>query len=253
MGSLTATRAPAPAPSPPPGVPIVYQQLPTQWAPVEEPWLDRMTRTDLRLAVTLSVAGFVAVFVKQVPVGGQIVFGAPLFEEFLKVGVALLPWAALGVRSLWLRLPTAGLVGAGFGVLEHYVSYSTEPQAFLFGRMLFHGLTAGLSMAVLHGLQGTDRRLLLLCTMPSTFLHAANNSAAVSLALATFVLPLDDAAIEKISLSVAGGFLAVLALQCLTWPFWMPRYRAFVHRWALPRLRPPGSAIPATPSTSSRS
>lgn len=215
--------------------------------------MDRMTRTDLRLAAALSVAGFVAVFVKQVPVGGQVVFGAPLFEEFLKVGLALLPWAALGVRSLWLRLPTAGLVGAGFGALEHYVSYSSEPQAFVFGRMFFHGLTAGLSMAVLHGLQGTDRRLLLLCTMPATFLHAANNSAAVSLALAAFVLPLDDAALEQASLAVAGGMLAALALLCLSWPFWMPRYRRFVERWALPRLRPPGSAIPAIPSTSSRS
>jgi RsiW-degrading membrane proteinase PrsW (M82 family) len=219
--------------------------------PREEPPLDRFTRTQARLAATLALTGLVAVFVKQVPLGGQIVLGAPLFEEFLKVGLALLPAAALHVRTLWVRLPLALAVGAGFGALEHWLSYPDEGGLVLYGRIAFHALTAGLSMAVLHGLRGADNRLGLACTLPSSFLHAANNTAALWLLLYGVAAGLDDAAAGRLGLAVAGGFLATLALLCATWPLWMAPYRRAVERWLLPRLRPGAAAV--SPSTSSRS
>ena len=230
--------APALPAAPAPFAAVHYEPIPQVWAPVDEPWLDRITRTDLRLALAFFLSGLVAVFFHQVPLGGQVVVGAPLFEEFFKLGLALLPWAALRIQSLAVRLPTAGLVGVGFGVMEHFLSYGDEPTFILYGRMAFHGLTCALSMAVLHGLRGADRRLLLAATLPSSFIHAGNNSAAVSLGLFGLFSGLDEHLLETLGLRVAAVFLFLLVVACATWPIWMQAYRSLLERRLLPRLRP---------------
>ncbi|MFA5942950.1 MAG: hypothetical protein WC876_00615 [Candidatus Thermoplasmatota archaeon] len=217
----------------------------------DEPLVDRLSRTDLRLALAFFVAGAVVVFLNQMPFLAQVLIGAPLFEEAFKLGLALLPCAALKVRWLTIRLPVALVVGAGFGLLEHALSYSTEDDVILYGRMAFHGLSTGLSMLVLHGLGGGGRRLLLATTLPSTFIHAANNTAAVELALLSIVVPLD--ADGSLGLSIATGFLGLLAVATVTWPLWNRRYRDAVERHVMPRLGPPAGRALTTPSTSFRS
>ena len=225
-----------PAPSHPSN--IHYVQRPFVWTKAEEPLVDRVSRTDLRLALSLLVLGFVAVFVRQMPLPLQIVFGAPLFEEMFKLGLALLPCAALRVRLLVVRLPFAFASGAGFGFLEHFVTYSDETGATFYGRVAFHALTTVLSMLVLHGLSSSGpRRRVLACTLPSTLVHAANNTAAVELSLLSFVAP--AFAGETVGLGVAGLFLVVLVVAFTSWPVWHKAYERLVERHVLPRLGTP--------------
>jgi hypothetical protein len=221
---------------------IHYVQRPFVWTKAEEPLVDRVSRTDLRLALSLLVVGFVAVFLRQMPFEAQIVIGAPLFEEMFKLGLALLPCAALRVRALVVRLPFAFASGGAFGFLEHFLSYSDEPTLVLYGRVAFHALATGLSMLVLHGLSSGPRRLVLACTLPSTLIHAANNTAAVELALLSFFVPgFGD---EGVGLGVAAMFLTVLLVAFTSWPVWHPAYQRMLERHVLPKLGAP-TAPPA--------
>jgi hypothetical protein len=237
----------APPPAPMVGPPVAsqpshihYVPRPFVWTKAEEPLVDRVSRTDLRLALAFLVVGFVAVFIRQMPFEAQVVIGAPLFEEMFKLGLALLPCAALGLRAPIARLPFAFASGAGFGLLEHFLSYSDEPTVVLYGRVGFHAVATGLSMLVLHGLSSSGpRRLVLTCTLPSTFVHAANNTAAVELALLSFFAP--AFAGEGVGLGVAALFLAVLLVAFTSWPVWHPRYQQAVERYILPKLGTPAA------------
>lgn len=194
----------------------------------------RVAASPLRLAGVLAVLGFFAVFVHQASLELQIVIGAPVFEEMVKFGLALLAVGAIprGGRAFplvaLLRVAVAWAVGAGFGWLEHLVSYSEEPREVYIGRVLFHGGATALSMAAYCALEGAaDVRLRWFATAPATLLHYANNVGAVAL-IAAPGLGLYWAA--GITAAVYGALLAVPA----SWPLWRPSAEAWARRrWPL--------------------
>jgi hypothetical protein len=112
---------------------------------------------------------------------------APIFEEYAKLGVALLVLTALGLSRGASAYALGLLSGLSFGVLEHHVTYSTEAQAMFVVRVLFHALAAGLSALISVHLQ---RREALapgvgwFAIAPAAIVHAANNVAAVAVSIA---------------------------------------------------------------------
>jgi hypothetical protein len=191
----------------------------------------------LRLAGVFAVIGFFAVFVNQATLLLQIVVGAPVFEELLKFGVALL---IVGVVPrlgkaypvvVVLRVAVAWAVGAGFGWLEHWITYSAEPFELYVGRILFHGGASALSMATYCVLEGaSDVRLRWFATAPATVLHYANNVGAIALI-----------AVPGIGLAYAAAVTAAVYAALLVLPagsrWWRPSLEAWsAARWS---LRPP--------------
>ncbi len=135
--------------------------------------------------------------------------GAALFFllTLLARGVGALgaPLGALGV----VRVPLAFAVGAGFGILEHTITYSEEPTRILYGRVAFHGGSTALTM-VLYSILASlpDVRVRWLALVPSVVLHWLNNASAIFVALISLTVPRLD---EVWSLSiVAMIYLAML-------------------------------------------
>jgi hypothetical protein len=142
---------------------------------------------------------------------------APIFEEYAKLGVALLVLAALGLSSGASAYALGMLSGLAFGLLEHAVTYPGESQLMHVVRGLFHGLAAGLSGLVYVRLR--DRELApgtgWFAIVPAAIVHAANNVSAVFLAFAhaTRTLPSGPVS-ETFSLVFV---LALLALAVRVW------------------------------------
>lgn len=78
----------------------------------------------------------------------RVFFIAPIFEELLKFGVALLVGAALFDRSAAARVGVALVVGALFGVVEHATTYPTEADTVYLFRTVFHAATTVLSVSI---------------------------------------------------------------------------------------------------------
>lgn len=78
----------------------------------------------------------------------RVIVIAPIFEELLKFGVALLVGSVLFGRSTAGRVGVALVVGSLFGVIEHTTTYPDEPDSVYLFRTLFHSITTGLSVAV---------------------------------------------------------------------------------------------------------
>ena len=108
--------------------------------------LRTVARSPVAFATGCAVLGLWAVLFVGFGVQRLVVI-APIFEELLKFGVALLIGASLFGRSLTARLGVALLVGASFGWVEHAVTYSTEPDSIYAFRTAFHGVTTMLSVA----------------------------------------------------------------------------------------------------------
>lgn len=182
------------------------EPLPPGWEPVaerEHP-LPRLARRPFAFAGILFGMGFFAVFVDQAPFLLQVVLGAPIFEEFLKFGLALLLGlslvALLGGFSApgrwrhraWLlvTLPAALAVGAGFGILEHTVTYSGEDEASRVWRIGFHATSTGLSMATFYAVASwRDPRVRWFAPLPAVVVHYANNVSAVVLSVVGILAP----------------------------------------------------------------
>lgn len=203
--------------------------------PNGEPEMVRFAASPLRLAGVFAVLGFFAVFVDQASIELQIVIGAPVFEEFVKFGVALLLVGAIPRGRAFallavVRVTVAWAVGAGFGWFEHAVSYPDEPREILVGRVLFHSGSTALSMAAFCALEvASDVRLRWFATAPATLLHYANNVGAVGL------LALPDVGLwwaAGITALVYAGLVAVPA----TSPWWRPWAESWTRaHWALRR------------------
>ena len=209
------------APAPPEGVPFAV----------------RFAASPLRLAGVFAVLGFFAVFVHQASLELQIVIGAPVFEELVKFGLALLLVGAvprgghLFPLVALLRIAVAWAVGAGFGWLEHFVTYVEEPREVFVGRIVFHGGSTALSMAMYCVLDGAaDVRLRWLATAPATALHYANNVGAIA-----FIAAPDG------GLGWAAGITAAVYVALVAGPVSARWWRPWVEAWALRHwpLRPP--------------
>jgi len=77
----------------------------------------------------------------------RIVVIAPVFEELLKFGVALMVGSALFGRSMAARIGIAVVVGAVFGLVEHATTYPTEADTVYLFRTLFHTMMTVLSVS----------------------------------------------------------------------------------------------------------
>lgn len=71
---------------------------------------------------------------------------APVFEELLKFGVALLVGSSLFGRSLLARVGIAIVVGSLFGIIEHATTYPLEADTVYLFRTVFHSATTVLSV-----------------------------------------------------------------------------------------------------------
>lgn len=111
--------------------------------------------TKLRaLATSPAYFGFVSTFfglwaVLFVGVGFQrVIVIAPVFEELLKFGVALIVSSVLFDRSMAARVGVALVVGSLFGVIEHTTTYPGESDLVYVYRTLFHAVTPAVSIGV---------------------------------------------------------------------------------------------------------
>jgi len=78
----------------------------------------------------------------------RIIIIAPIFEELLKFGVAILVGSVLFDRSLLSRIGVAVVVGSLFGLIEHSSTYPMEPDTVYVFRTLFHASSTVLSVGV---------------------------------------------------------------------------------------------------------
>jgi hypothetical protein len=196
----------------------------------------RLAASPLRLAGVFAVLGFFAVFVHQASIELQIVIGAPVFEEMVKFGVALLLVGTIPrfgrafLLVALLRVAVAWTVGAGFGWVEHSVTYVDEPREIFLGRLLFHGGSTALSMATYCVLEGAaDVRLRWFATIPGTALHYANNVGAVAF------LAAPDAGLWWATGITALVYAALLAVPASS-AWWRPRLEAWTRaHWPVRR------------------
>lgn len=171
--------------------------------PVSKPhFLHRVAAQPWKFAAVVFGFGFFAVFIRQANIFFQIILGAPIFEEMVKFGLALLIstailWLMGGGRlrswenPWWLaiRLPAALAVGAGFGFMEHYTTYAEEPLSSYFWRVMFHALATATSMIAFQAvLPSRDLRVRWLAMAPSIFLHYVNNYGAVMLGVGSLLV-----------------------------------------------------------------
>lgn len=161
----------------------------------------------IAFGMLLFLVGWIGIAFQQ-GLFSQIVAGAPLFEEPAKVGGAIALAALLGFRSNLLRLPLALAFGAGFGILEHYLSYSAEDPVGFAVRVAFHAISTATSMAAWTALEpSADARLRWATTLPATLLHYANNFVALVLGLPAVLLP----ALEPVAMGWSIAVTLVLA------------------------------------------
>lgn len=202
----------------------------------ERPRFADLPSTPSKHGALLALAGFAAVFLDQAPFLYQLVLGAPIFEELFKFGLALIATAAL--PRLWARLPAALLIGAGFGVMEHFVSYSAEPTSVLVGRIAFHGLSTGLTMVVYEAVRRRSVHDLWWAPVPSIFIHYLNNAGAIVLGV-----PLELVGLGAWSFIWSGGLVLALLVLTIVWlarPAAPQRLCAWLTRKITPSLRDAG-------------
>lgn len=153
-----------------------------------------------RWAWLLIAVGVVGIFFTSVDLLRRIVIVAPVVEEMLKLGLALVLVLALDVRQAWSRVALALVPGVLFGVFEHAVAYPTEGGLLEATRLLFHAGSTALSMACFHLVEGAPSRWWWGSTLAATCLHMVNNGAAVL--AAAFGLGGLDVALTVAALSV---------------------------------------------------
>jgi len=185
--------------------------------PGPETWWVRFAASDLKVGAVFLVVGFVAVFLDQMSLLLQLVVGAPIFEEAFKFGLALVLVGALGVRPLAARLAVAWLIGAGFGVMEHYWGYSMETALGFGARVAFHGLSCGLSMLGYWALSWPQAHPATRwgSTILSAFIHYLNNFGAVVLGIGAAIAGASDAQAEVLGRSYQAVMLGLLLLGYL--------------------------------------
>ena len=214
--------------------------------------LARWAQSRTKLAAVLLGTGFFAVFLNQAPLHIQLVIGAPVFEETFKFGLAMLLVAWLPARGA-LRIPAIALrcvsglaVGAGFGWMEHHLTYASEDQVTYWGRITFHALTTALSMLAYSVLEpAAEVRTRWLSTVPATFVHYLNNGFGVVFVL--LAAPFGTDAAQVVGLSWAAGCLAVLALLCILIPVRAQAARRLAHE-AVARHFPEARVSPKWPA-----
>lgn len=248
--------APPPAEAPPPGparydnthffgdhlrastVPAVPEDvffLGRPRPPTGMPLATRTSLTPLRFALVLFLVGWAGILF-QASFLQQVVFGAPVFEEMAKVGLALLPVVLLRIRGMWLRVPFGLASGAGFGIFEHHTTYSEEETWLYAGRVVFHAASAGLSMAFYDAFEHAgDVRTRWATTVVPTLFHWMNNFGAVVFAFGTVFVPFLDAVGLTWAALVTASMVLLLLVALLVPGAFRARARDALQQ-AMPRL-----------------
>lgn len=140
----------------------------------------------------------------------RIIVIAPIFEELLKFGVAILVGSVLFDRSLLARTGVAVVVGSLFGIIEHSSTYSAEPDTVYLFRTLFHASSTVLSVGVytLFESQG-EEELQWISTAYGTLIHFFYNTFSVLSAI--IALTIFDSQ-TRIATLTYGGAAILLAI-----------------------------------------
>lgn len=199
--------------------------------------LASLAASPVKFGGILFVLGWMGILVQQ-GFFSQVVAGAPLFEEPAKVGAAIALTGLLSMRLLVVRLPIAAAMGAGFGVFEHFLTYSEEDPTSYAIRVAFHALSAAASMAAWSALESDpDVRLRWASTIPATVLHYANNFVALVLGIGSLALPI----LGTIATFWATGITALLLVTLVAIAARPDAFRRLVGdaaRRLLPAMRP---------------
>lgn len=129
----------------------------------------------------------------------RVIIFAPLFEELLKFGVALLIGSTLFDRSLLARIGVALVVGSLFGLVEHATTYPTEADTVYLFRTAFHSMTTILSVSVYTSFESREEyRLAWIAPAYSIMLHFFYNTFVVLstvISVSVFGFQSDDASL----------------------------------------------------------
>lgn len=146
----------------------------------------------LRVGGVMAFAGFWGVlFVTGLSLLQKIVIIAPIFEELLKFGVALVFAQLLDMDGIPTFVGLAVAMGAIFGIVEHFHTYANEGDASYLVRVLFHGVAAGVSMVVYIDLisdPDITRSVSPMAPAVPIVIHAVNNAAMIPVAVVEEVL-----------------------------------------------------------------
>lgn len=175
--------------------------------------LDRWALDPRMQAGVFALAGFFGVFVEQANPVFQLVVGAPVFEELLKFGIALGAATLLSLDNRLVRFLLAAAAGAGFGMLEHAITYPGEPAEVLRFRVAFHAAAPALSMALYDAVQPLDNhRVRWGAIIPAALVHWLNNFVALLLGVAGVVT---GGILQGPALTFAEGVAMVTLLAAL--------------------------------------
>lgn len=235
--------APAPQPPPaayhpglPPGLTAAQRK---RLMPGPGTWWVRLAGSDTKVGLVFLAVGFLGVFLQQMvglllAVGDpilailpQVVFGAPVFEEAFKFGLALALAGALRARHLALRIPLALLIGAGFGLFEHYSTYPEEDLQGFVWRVAFHAFSPSLSMVGYEVLAGDSHPATRWgATLAAAFVHYLNNFGAVLIAIGSAVARADDATAEAVGMTMSITLVLAIVVLHVILPLAPAAYRA---------------------------
>jgi hypothetical protein len=137
---------------------------------------------------------------------------APVFEELLKFGVALLVGSSLFGRSLVARVGVAIVVGSLFGIIEHATTYPLEADGVYLLRTVFHAATTVLSVVSYTVFERQEETVLQWITpVYSMLIHFFYNTfATLTTVLQVFLFGSDD-----VTVTLVYGAAAILLTTVL--------------------------------------
>lgn len=119
----------------------------------------------------------------------RIIVIAPLFEELLKFGTALLIGSCLFGRSRMARIGIAIVIGSLFGIIEYHTTYPHEPEIMLLFRAIFHMTTTILSVSIYSYFEtGHETKFRWASPFLAIFFHFSYNTFAVGSAILMSVI-----------------------------------------------------------------
>jgi hypothetical protein len=141
----------------------------------------------------------------------RIIIIAPIFEELLKFGIALLIGSTLFGRSQSARIGIAIVVGSSFGLIEHSTTYPTEMDALHVFRTIFHMSTTVLSVSIYTYFESKDEAKL--CWIAPAFpiiLHFFYNTFAVISGLIIYAVHGSEMPVVSLVYGTIAIFIAVV-------------------------------------------
>lgn len=156
---------------------------------------DNRRYTPLRVGTALTVLGFWGVLLATgITFLQKALVFAPIFEEMLKFGVALLFGLLADIHGRPAFLAIAVAAGSAFGVIEHFYTYPSEGDLQYLVRVVFHGTTCAASMLIALRLatMSTTSSVTGMAPLGSVVAHGANNTLMIPVTLikATYGLSL---------------------------------------------------------------